>query len=208
LPDGRSASRDEGRPRVELPARQQFRHLTGAAEAATSSAAAALVALVTAGAGAPTAAAVLLLSAAGLALYARRWLSLARRSGVGARSEDEVRRRLTELAGEGWRLRHSLTWRGGGDIDSVAIAPSGIAFAIETKTRRYEERHLSVVREQAAWRWQARRRWCPRGAVPVLCVVCARGVHRYEHGVLVVSVDLLIAALRYAAGASARRDAA
>jgi len=30
-------------------------------------------------------------------------------------------------------MRHSLPYRGRGDIDSVAIAPTGIAFAIETK---------------------------------------------------------------------------
>ena len=118
---------------MNYPRRQQFRRLTHAAEAATASAAAALLALLTAGAGAPTAAAVLLLSAAGLAVGARHWLSLAKRSGVGARSEHEVRRRLTELEGEGWRLRHSLPWQGRGDIDSVAIAPTGVAFAIETK---------------------------------------------------------------------------
>src|SRR5690348_11104732 len=115
---------------MNYPRRQQFRRLSHAAEAATASAAAALLGLVTAGVGSPTAATVLLLSAAGLALYARHWLSLARRSSVGARSENEVRRRLRELEGEGWRLRHSLPWRGRGDIDSLAIAPTRIAFAI------------------------------------------------------------------------------
>jgi hypothetical protein len=46
-------------------------------------------------------------------------------------------------------MRHSLSWRGVGDIDSVAIAPTGIAFAVETKTRAYDERHLVRVRGQA-----------------------------------------------------------
>ena len=30
-------------------------------------------------------------------------------------------------------MRHSLPWQGRGDIDSVAIAPTGIAFAIEKR---------------------------------------------------------------------------
>ena len=98
--------------------------------AAMASGAGVLLALAVAGAGAVSAAGAILVLAFGLALYARHWLSLARRSGVGARSEDEVRRRLRELEGEGWRLRHSLPWRGRGDIDSLAIAPTRIAFAM------------------------------------------------------------------------------
>jgi Nuclease-related domain len=76
---------------------------------------------------------------------------VAGRSRVGARSEDDVQRALAPLRAEGWRLRHSLPWRGGGDIDSVAISPTGIAVAIETKTRTHDERTLARVREQAAW---------------------------------------------------------
>jgi hypothetical protein len=77
----------------------------------------------------------LLLIAVGLGLSARHWLGLAGRSRVGARSEDDVQRALVPLRAEGWRLRHSLLWQGPGDIDSVAISPTGIAVAIETKTR-------------------------------------------------------------------------
>ncbi|MFL5861212.1 MAG: hypothetical protein ACJ780_10570 [Solirubrobacteraceae bacterium] len=108
---------------MNYPRRQQYRRLSHAGAAAAGSAAAALLGLVLAGAGAR---AVAVLAAAGLALYACHWLSLASRSGVGARSEDEVRHLLTELEGEGWRLRHSLPWRGRGDIDSLAIAPTRI----------------------------------------------------------------------------------
>jgi hypothetical protein len=61
--------------------------------------------------------------AVGLAVRTRHWLSLAERSRVGARSEDEVRRVLAELEEQGWRLRHAVRWSGRGDIDSVAIAP-------------------------------------------------------------------------------------
>lgn len=139
----------------------------------------------------------LLLGVAGiLAIRTRHWLSLAGRSRVGARSEDEVRRTLAPLQAEGWRVRHALRWPGQGDIDSVAIAPTGMAFAIETKTRTYDDGHVVSVREQAVWLAHRRRRWCRRGALGVLCVVRARGVERVERDVLVVSIDLLIPVLR------------
>jgi len=95
--------------------RQQYRRLLRAGRAAVGSAAAVLLALVVAtlalvvgAAGAVPLAGVLLLTAFGLGLYARHWLSLAGRSRVGARSEDDVQRALTPLRAEGWRLRHSL----------------------------------------------------------------------------------------------------
>jgi hypothetical protein len=113
--------------------RQQYRRLSRAGRAAAGSVAAALLALVFAGAGAAPLVGLLLLTAFGLGLYARHWLALARRSRVGARSEDDVQRALALLQAGGWRLRHSLTWQGRGDIDSVAISPTGIAVAIETK---------------------------------------------------------------------------
>jgi hypothetical protein len=177
--------------------RQQYRRLSRAGGAAAFSAAAAILGLLLASAGAAALGGLLLLATVGLALYARHWLSLAGRSRVGARSEDEVHRALAELQMEGWRLRHSLPWRGPGDIDSLAIAPTGIAVAIETKTRTYDGRHLARVREQAAWLSRRRRRWARNGALGVMCLVRARGV---EHDVLVVSIDRLTDVLRVAAG--------
>jgi hypothetical protein len=115
---------------LNYPRRQQYRRLSRAAAAAMASGTALLSALVFASAGAVSAAGVMLALAIGLGLYARHWLSLADRSRIGARSEDEVRRALAPLRAEGWRLRHSLPWRGRGDIDSLAIAPTGVAFAI------------------------------------------------------------------------------
>jgi hypothetical protein len=108
---------------VNYARRQQYRRLSRAATAAVASGARVKLALAAAGAGAVSAACAILVLALGPGLYARHWLSLAERSRVGARSEDEVRRRLTELEGEGWRLRHSLAWQARGDIDSLAIAP-------------------------------------------------------------------------------------
>lgn len=90
-------------------------------------------ATIAADAGATTLAILLLLIVVALVIDTRRWVRLAARSRVGARSEDHVRRTLAALTADGWRLRHSLSYRGRGDIDSVAIAPTGVAFAVETK---------------------------------------------------------------------------
>jgi hypothetical protein len=184
---------------VNYARRQQYRRLSHAGKAALGSVVTALLGLVIASAGAVALAGPLLLMAVGLGLYARHWLSLAGRSRVGAHSEDEVQRALACLQAEGWRLRHSLPWQGRGDIDSVAIAPNGIAVAIETKTRTYDGCHLARVREQAAWFARRRRRWARNGALGVMCLVSARAVERVEHDVLVVSIDRLTHVLRVAA---------
>jgi hypothetical protein len=162
------------------------------------------LAAIAADVGAIAIAGVLVLVMVGLLFRAHHWMRLAGLSRVGARSEDEVRRALAPLEAEGWRLRHSLPYRGRGDVDSVAIAPTGITFAIETKTRTFDARHLAGVQEMAAWLYHRRRRWCRRGALPILCVVRARGVERAQDGVLVVSVDRLVPSLRSAAGTAQR----
>jgi hypothetical protein len=190
--------------RFSFPRQQQHRRLrraAGCSGAAVLAGASAVIALTI---HATTLAAVLLLIVVGLMIDARRWLHLARRRRVGARSEDAVRGALTPLEAEGWRLRHSLPYRGRGDIDSVAIAPTGIAFAIETKTRTFGAHHLESTREMAAWLRRRRLRWCRRGVLPVLCVVSATSIERIEDEVLIVSLDRLLLALRLAAGASAR----
>ncbi len=180
--------------------RQQYRRLSHAGKAALGSVVAGVLGLAVAIAGGAALGGLLLLTAVGLGLRARHWLSLADRSRVGARSEDEVQRALAPLRAEGWQLRHSLRWQGRGDIDSVAIAPAGVAVVIETKTRTYETRHLARVHDQAAWLALRRRRWARSGALGVMCLVRARGVDRVEHDALVVSVDRLIHVLRVAAG--------
>jgi Nuclease-related domain len=186
------------------PRRQQYRRVRRAMVSAAASIIAGALALVAAAAEATVVAGALLLLMGGLLADARRWLRLAGRSRVGARSEDEVQRALARLEGEGWRLRHSLSWRGRGDIDSLAIAPTGAAFVIETKTQTFDARHLAGVREMARWLYRRRRRWCRRGAFPVLCVVRARGLERVDGGVLIVSLDRLVPALRVTAGLSKR----
>ena len=185
---------------VNYARRQQYRRLSRAGEAGMGAAGTALLGLWAASVGAALVAVCLLVVGAALGLCARRWLSLARRSRIGALSEDAVQRALAPLQAEGWRLRHSLPWQGRGDIDSVAIAPTGVAVAIETKTRTYDERHLVRVHDQAAWLSRRRRRWSRHGALAVLCLVRMRGVARLEQDVVVVSIDRLIHLVRIAAG--------
>jgi Nuclease-related domain len=180
--------------------RQQYRRLTRAGEAGLAAILLAVLGAWAASARLELPAMGLAIAAAGLGMNARRWLALARRSRVGAQSEDAVQRALVPLEAEGWRFRHSLPWRGRGDIDSVAIAPSGIAIAIETKTRRYDRGHLVRVHQQAAWLCHRRARWARNGALAVVCIVNARGVERVDDGVLVVSIDRLPGVLRVAAG--------
>jgi Nuclease-related domain len=142
-----------------------------------------------------------------LALGSRHELRLARRSRIGAESEAAVRRSLAALAGEGWRIRHAVDWAGTGDVDHVARAPSGLGFVIETKTRTYSATH--VERTLCAARWLARRRRrYPRGVVAVICVTRPSGIERLEAGVLVVSLDRLVPALRRAAVARTATTAA
>jgi hypothetical protein len=186
--------------RVNYARRQQYRRLTRASEAGIGAVVAALLGLWAASVSAGVVAGCLLIVATALGLCARHWFSLARRSRVGAQSEDAVQRALAPLQAEGWRLRHSLPWQGRGDIDSVAIAPTGIAIAIETKTRTYEAHHFARVREQAGWLSRRRRRWARNGALAVMCLVRAPGVERVEHDVLVVSIDRLTHVLHVAAG--------
>jgi hypothetical protein len=127
------SSCDEPGRRLNYARRQQYRRLSRAALAAMASGATGLLALAVASAGAISAAGVILVLSLGGGLYAHHWLSLAERSRVGARAEDEVRRALAPLQAEGWRLRHSLPSRGRGDVDSLAIAPTRVGFAVETK---------------------------------------------------------------------------
>jgi Nuclease-related domain len=189
---------------VNYPRRQQYRRLgraiaTGAGGLLTGGGA-----LLTAAHGGVWIALILLPVAIALGVRARHWMRLATRSRVGARSEEPVQRALAPLVAEGWRLRHSLPWQGRGDIDSVAIAPPQVAFAIETKTRRFEGQHVARVQEMANWLRARRRRWCPQGALAVLCVVHARQLERVEAGVLIVSLDRVVGALRTAAGTRER----
>jgi hypothetical protein len=191
---------------ISYPRRQQYRRLVRAAQFALL--ALVLMLLAAAAAGAGLALVALVLGAGGvlLAVRARQWGELARRSRIGARSEDKVRHELRVLEREGWRTMHSLRWQGGGDIDHLAIAPpaAGVAFAIETKTRSYTLADLDRISRITGWLVQRRRGWCRQAAIPVLCLAGTRGVERFEAGVAVVSLNRLVPVLRRLAGTTPR----
>jgi nuclease-like protein len=184
--------------------RQQWRRLKKAASRAAGATAALVAAALAAGAGEAELVLLLLLLSGVLALASRHALRLAARSRVGAGSEAQVRRALEQLRREGWRVQHALDWPDGGDLDHVVRAPSGMGFVIETKTLRYTRAHRART-ASAARRLARRRRRYRRGVRPVICLTRARGVDRIEGGVLVVSLDRLMAVLRQGLEPSARR---
>jgi hypothetical protein len=179
---------------VSNPRRQQLRRLAQAASRGAVAGVALATAALAAAAGRAGLSLALVLVAGALALASRRALRLAARSRMGAESETHVRRALAPLAREGWHVRHAVDWPGGGDLDHVLRAPSGIGFVIETKTRRFTRAH--VMRTAGAARRLARRRRYPRGVVPVLCVTRARSLTRFEGELLIVSLDRLVPSLR------------
>jgi Nuclease-related domain len=186
------------------PRRQQLRRLRLAASRGAVAALAFAAAALTADAGYVLLSVSLMLVSGAFALASRRALRLASRSRVGAESESQVRRALEQLAHEGWRVRHSVDWPGGGDVDHVVRSPIGIGFAIETKTLRWRRAH--VTRTTDAARWLARRRRLyPRGVVPVLCVARAWRLDYVDGDVRIVSLDRLVPSLRAAGNPPAVR---
>src|SRR5918996_2269287 len=75
-----------------------------------------------------------LVLAGGLLAAGRACARRAARYAVGAESERLVAERLRPLEAQDWAVRHSIGWRGRGDIDHLVEAPGGLRFAIETKT--------------------------------------------------------------------------
>ena len=182
------------------PRQQQFARLLRSATRSVGALVALAVAPLAAGAGTTALALALLVVACLLLVAARHEWRVARRNGLGADSETAVRRSLAALTTEGWRVRHGVDWPGGGDLDHVVRAPSGVGFVIETKTARYSAAHLERT-ARAARRLARRRRRYPRGVLAIVCVTRSRGIEHLEAGVLVVSLDHLVPALRRAAAA-------
>jgi hypothetical protein len=182
------------------PARQRNRRLVRSLQQAIVAVLMFVVAGATVGAGLAVLTTALLVLSLAFAGGCWRSLRLARRSAIGARSERRVRGELEALESEGWRVRHSLPWRGGGDIDHVAIAPGSVVFAIETKTRAYASRDLARIVAVVGWLMHRRAAWCRQGAIAVMCLAGVRGVEYWEGRVAVVSVDRLVPMLRRLAG--------
>jgi nuclease-like protein len=188
-------------PAMSHPRREQLRRLLRGGIRAVLATIALGAALPIATAGDGILAFTLVLVASGLAVASRRDLRLAARNRVGAESEAAVRRALEALTSDGWQARHAVDWPNGGDLDHVVRAASGMGFVIETKTLRYSTAHLERTARAAHWLARRRRRY-PRGVLAIVCVTRLRGIERLEAGVLVVSLDCLVPALRRAAAAA------
>jgi hypothetical protein len=144
---GMLADRQEGRT-LNYARRQQLRRLSRCGQAAAGSVATGLLGLLILSAGAALIGSLLLAAAVGLGLYARHWLELAGRARVGARSEDEVQCALASLKAEGWRLRHSLSWQGRGDIDPWRSPPPGSALSSRRNAPRGALLYPRLSREE------------------------------------------------------------
>ena len=81
---------------------------------------------------------------------------------------------------------------------------SGLAFAIETKTRTYRPHDLARDRPIAQWLAKLTAAGAACGAVPVLCLAGSHGIERWEAGVAVVSADRLVPVLTRLAGTTAK----
>ena len=191
--------------RSSFPRRQQYRRLRRAAASGAAGLAAGAVAVVAASVGALEVAGVLLLVTFGLVIDARRWLRLAARSRIGARSEDDVRRALAAAPGRG-----------------VAAAP----LAALSGTWRHRQRRDRPDRDRlrasnprpepsTPTTWPTPARW--RLALPPPAALVPRrragGPVRRRRDeawsgsrthVLIVSLDRLLPALRVRAGTSPR----
>jgi hypothetical protein len=195
--DDRGTWARQGRRREVLsyPRRQQLRHLHRAASTAAGALAAGLVALAAAANGLVGAAALLLTVAAGLA-GSDPSFGAPRRSASGRRrvreagaprAESAARRRLAN------RPRHRLAGsRRHRPRRGHAVR---VGFAIETKTRWFDSRHIERTRATAAWLARRHRSWCNHGVLPVLCVVRRSRIEHVHAGVFVVSVDRLMSNL-------------
>jgi hypothetical protein len=141
---------------VSYPRRQQVRRVMRAAKLAAGAMIALIGAVVLASAGHPALALSLGAAAAVLGLLSRRALRLARRSGVGADSEAEVRRALEQLARQGWRVAHAVDWPRRGGPGSRAALPVGDGFrdrhqdtALQPRAHRADGRGGALSRAQA-----------------------------------------------------------
>ena len=181
-------------PAMSHARRQQYRHIARTAGYALAAALALLAAPSASRGGGEALVVATLLLAAGLTWAACRAQRLANRWRVGADSEGAVEDALKNLVGSGWAVRSGVPWPGGGDVDHLVRSPNGLGFAIETKTRTFSQQHLRRTAATARWAARSRRRY-PRGVLPILCVVRARGVESRCGDIVVVSLDRLLGVL-------------
>jgi hypothetical protein len=105
----------------------------------------------------------------------------------GTRAEVAVGETLEQLRRDGWIVMHDIERPGAANFDHIASGPNGV-FLIETKDRRYEDRHLARVKGQAAWLHDQVGVW----VTPVICIRARRGGPFRTRGVWVVPLSELV----------------
>jgi hypothetical protein len=105
----------------------------------------------------------------------------------GAGAETSVGETLEELSGHGFVVMHDIQ-TGGANLDHVVSGPSGV-FLVETKLRRYEDRHLTRAKLQAVRLHDQLDVW----VTPVICLAERRRQKSpYRHsGVWIVTREQL-----------------
>src|SRR5258708_3487857 len=109
----------------------------------------------------------------------------------GAWAEEDVGLTLNKLRRESWTVMHDVEDPSGGNIDHIVSGPGGV-FLVETKARRYLDRHIPKAKNQAAWLHDKLGVWI----TPVLCIDQRVGRPFKTKGVWVVPRREILAWLR------------
>ncbi|MFN2467877.1 MAG: nuclease-related domain-containing protein [Gaiellaceae bacterium] len=106
---------------------------------------------------------------------------------LGSRAERDVGGDLNRLRVDGLLVMHDLEPDGRGNIDHVVCGQTGV-FAVETKARRYEVRHLKQVKRQAYWVRTRTGVWC----TPVICLATRDDTPHRREGVWIMGRPHLV----------------
>lgn len=109
----------------------------------------------------------------------------------GSRAEREVGEELEHLRGDGYLVLHDVELERGGNVDHVVCGRNGV-YSVETKARRYEERHLRQARRQAHALHQRLDVW----VTPVLCLASRDDTPHRRQGVWIMGLPHLEGWLR------------
>lgn len=113
--------------------------------------------------------------------YVEGYVDLHIRLRSGTQAEIAVGETLEQLRREGWIVMHDIERPGEANLDHIVSGPNGV-YLIETKARRYEERHLGRVKHQARWLHDQLGVW----VTPVICLHSRRREPFRAKGVWIV----------------------
>ena len=104
----------------------------------------------------------------------------------GSRAERAVGARLDRLREDGYLVLHDVVLDRGGNVDHVVCGRNGV-YAVETKARRYEERHLRQARREAHALHERLNVW----VTPVICLASREDAPYRREGVWVMGLPHL-----------------